>query len=79
MVLSRIKAGLSQSAGEMEKPYSSYNMLVKAEGFVDNIHLNIPVFSGVQSVQRSNMMLAETAGENKGPQIFDEGQQFDLN
>lgn len=70
---------LSESPGISDKPYSSYNMMVQADGYLDNIHLNIPVFSGVQSVQRSNMMLTETAGENKGPQIFDEGQQFDLN
>ena len=59
-------------------PYSSYNMEVKAEGYIDNVHINIPVFSGVTSLQRSNMMLYETAGEDKGPQIFDESQRFDL-
>ncbi len=77
--LSAPPRNLSESPGISDKPYSSYNMMVQADGYLDNIHLNIPVFSGVQSVQRSNMMLAETAGENKGPQIFDEGQQFDLN
>ena len=69
---------LSESPGLSDKPYSSYNMLVEADGYIDNIHLNIPVFSGVQSVQSSNMMLTETAGENKGPQIFDESRQFTL-
>ena len=69
---------LSESPGLSDKPYSSYNMLVQADGYIDNIHLNIPVFSGVQSVQRPNMMLTETTGENKGPQIFDESRQFTL-
>ena len=69
---------LSESPGISDKPYASYNMLVQADGYIDNIHLNIPVFSGVESVQQSNMMLRETAGENKGPQIFDEAQQFTL-
>ena len=69
---------LSESPGISDKPYSSYNMLIEADGYLDNIHLNIPVFSGVQSVQKSNMMLFETAGENKGPQIFDESEQFTL-
>ena len=69
---------LSESPGMSEKPYASYNMLVEADGYLDNIHLNIPVFSGVESVQQSNMMLRETAGENKNPQIFDEAQQFNL-
>ena len=69
---------LSESPDLSDKPYSSYNMLVQADGYIDNIHLNIPVFSGVESVQQSNLMLYETAGENKGPQFFDEGQQFEL-
>lgn len=68
----------SEAPDISDKPYSSYNMLVQADGYIDNIHLNIPVFSGVESVQRSNMLLRETAGENKGPQIFDESQQFTL-
>ncbi len=59
-------------------PYSAYNLEIKAEGYRDNVHINIPIFSGVTSLQRSNMMLLETAGEDKGPQIFDESQRFDL-
>lgn len=69
---------LSQTSGASDKPYASYNMLVQADGYIDNIHLNIPVFSGTNSLQASNLMLSETAGENKGPQIFDESQQFSL-
>ena len=46
-------------------PYASYNMEVKADGYVDNVHINIPVFSGVTSLQKSNMILLETAGEDK--------------
>ena len=59
-------------------PYSVYNMLIEADGYISNIHLNIPVFSGVTSLQRSNLILTETAGSNKGPQIFDESQKYDL-
>ncbi|MBR7133526.1 MAG: hypothetical protein IKD04_08335 [Clostridia bacterium] len=69
---------ISLDSAETEIPYAIYNMLVQAEGFRDNIHLNIPVFSGVTSIQRSNMMLLETAGEDKGAQIFDEAQQYNL-
>lgn len=69
---------ISLEADNKAIPYSSYNMEVKAEGYIDNVHINIPVFSGVTSLQRSNMMLYETAGEDKGPQIFDESQRFDL-
>ena len=69
---------LSMSAGATVEPFATYNMMVKAEGYLDNIHLNIPVFSGVTSLQRSNMLLLETAGVNKGPQVFNELEQFNL-
>lgn len=69
---------LSQTAGADAKPYSTYNLLVQAEGYLDNIHLNIPVFSGVVSLQGSDMLLLETAGIDKEPQIYDESLQFDL-
>ncbi len=70
---------LSLSSKTQAEPFSRYNMLVQAEGYIDNIHLNIPVFSGVTSIQSSNMMLLETAGVNKGPQIFDESISYGLN
>ena len=60
------------------KVNSLYGMMVQADGYIDNVHLNIPVFSGVTSIQGSDMMLVETAGIDKGPQIFDELQQFTL-
>ncbi len=69
---------MSLSPDETALPYARYNMRVKADGYIENVFYNIPVFSGINSVQRSNMMLLETAGENKGPMIFDEGQSFDL-
>ena len=69
---------ISLESGNNATPYATYNMEVKAEGYVDNVHINIPVFSGVTSLQRSNMMLLETAGTDKGPQIFDESERFDL-
>ncbi len=69
---------ISLESGNNATPYATYNMEVKAEGYVDNVHINIPVFSGVTSLQRSNMMLLETAGADKSPQIFDESERFDL-
>ena len=59
-------------------PYAVYNMQIEADGYVKNIHLNIPVFSGVTSLQQSNLLLTETAGADKGPFIFDESQNYDL-
>lgn len=69
---------ISLESGNNATPYATYNMEVKAEGYVDNVHINIPVFSGVTSLQRSNMMLLETAGADKSPQVFDESERFDL-
>lgn len=59
-------------------PYAVYNMLVQADGYLDNIHLNIPVFSGVTSIQGSNMILKETAPSNMDAQVFDEAEKYDL-
>ena len=69
---------LSLSSERTATPYASYNMLVEADGFVRNIHLGIPIFSGVTSIQGSDMLLLETAGEDKSGQIFDESEEYDL-
>lgn len=69
---------LSLDSQNTQIPYSLYNMLVEAEGYVDTLHLNIPVFSGVTSLQRSNLLLLETAGEDKSMRVFDEAQQYNL-
>ena len=66
-----------QSESE-EIPYSSYNVLLSADGYLDNYHLNIPVFSGQIVLIKSNMLLKETAGVNKDFQIFDETPTYNL-
>lgn len=77
-VLPTPEKSLSLESDNLQLPYALYGMLVQADGYVDNIHLNIPVFSGVTSMQGSDMMLLETSGIDKGPRIFDELQQFTL-
>ena len=69
---------LSLDEDNKQIPYAVYNMLVEADGYVDNVHLNIPVFSGVTSIQGSNMILKETAGANMDVRIFDEAVKYDL-
>jgi len=69
---------LSLESENTSLPYAVYNMLVEADGYVPNLHLNIPVFSGVTSIQGSNLILKETAGANMNEQIFDESQKYDL-
>ena len=68
----------SLDSANTEIPYSLYNMMFEADGYLTNIHLNIPVFPTVTSRQTSNMLLLETAGVDKGPRMFDELQKYDL-
>ena len=68
----------SLSPQNQEIPYALYNMMFESDGYLTNIHLNIPVFPSVTSRQTSNLLLLETAGVNKGPRIFDELQNYNL-
>lgn len=68
----------SETAGSDTIPYALYNLLVEADGYIDNIHLNIPIFSGVTSIQRVNLLLNESGGETPPPQIFDEFEKYEL-
>ncbi|MBQ3548040.1 MAG: hypothetical protein IJA44_06170 [Clostridia bacterium] len=68
---------LSMAPDLSETPYAVYNMLVESDGFLKNIHLNIPVFSGITSVQRSDLIIDADQTGNE-PQIFDEGQKYNL-
>ncbi len=69
---------LSLNENNTVLPYALYNIAFEADGYIKNIHLNIPVFSTVTSLQQSNLLLTETAGADKGPQIFDEAQKYEL-
>jgi len=69
---------ISLDENSTQPPYSTYNVLVEADGYLDNIHLNIPVFSGVTSLQSADLLLRETSGQSKGPQVFDEFERYEL-
>ena len=69
---------LSMSSGAAALPYTLYNLRVSADGFLDNIHLNIPVFSGIASVQKSDMLPKAVAGGRTDPVIFNEFSSFEL-
>ena len=68
---------LSLAPDLSQKPYSVYNMAVEADGFLTNIHINIPIFSGITSIQKSDLILDSDQTGNE-PQIFDEGQKYNL-
>ena len=69
---------LSMASGAPALPYTLYNLRVSADGFLDNIHLNIPVFSGITSVQKSDMLPNAVAGGRTDPVIFNEFSSFEL-
>ena len=69
---------LSESAGAQTLPYSSYNVLVRADGYVDNIHKNVPVFPDTVSVQTADMLSLAAAGGNLAPRVFDESRRYEL-
>lgn len=68
---------LSMAPDLSQRPYATYNMLVESDGFLKNIHLNIPIFSGITSIQRSDLIIDADQTGNE-PQIFDEGQKYNL-
>lgn len=59
-------------------PYASYNVSVRSDGYVEQIAMNVPVFSGVVSVQGVDLLPITAAGSNTRPQIIQEGNEYNL-
>lgn len=59
-------------------PYASYNISVRSDGYVEQIAMNVPVFSGVISVQGIDLIPIAAAGGHTNPQIINEGNNYDL-
>lgn len=70
--------GLSMEPDSGAQPYTLYNVLVEADGYADNLHINLPIFRGVTSLQRSNLTPLASFGGNKGPIVFNELSSFNL-
>lgn len=66
----------SDNGGEV--PYSTYNVSVKSDGYVEKIAMNVPVFSGVVSVQGIDLLPVAAAGGHTSPQIIDEDNKYNL-
>lgn len=56
-----------------ERPYSSYNIDVFAEGYRDSFYANVPVFDTITSVQPANMI---PKTENESPDSFTTGDEI---
>lgn len=69
---------LSMEPDTGAQPYALYNVLVEADGYADNLHINLPIFRGVTSLQRSNLTPLASFGGNKGPIVFNELSSFNL-
>ncbi|MGN0451257.1 MAG: hypothetical protein ACI4FN_03960 [Acutalibacteraceae bacterium] len=69
---------LSMEPDAGAQPYSLYNVLIEADGYADNLHINLPIFRGVTSLQRSNLTPLASFGGNKGPIVFNELSSFNL-
>ncbi len=59
-------------------PYANYNISVQSDGYVEQIAMNVPVFSGVVSVQGIDLLPITVAGSHTAPQIFDEQNKYNL-
>jgi len=59
-------------------PYASYNVSVRSDGYVEQIAMNVPVFSGVVSVQGIDLVPVAAAGGNTNPQIIEGGNDYNL-
>ncbi len=68
---------LSMQADSPLPPYELYSTLVEADGYTANLHLNIPIFRGITSLQGSNLIPLSSAGD-RGPIVFNELSQYNL-
>lgn len=59
-------------------PYASYNVSVRSDGYVEQIAMNVPVFSGVISVQGVDLLPISAAGKNTAPQIINQENKYNL-
>lgn len=59
-------------------PYANYNISVRSDGYVEQIAMNVPVFSGVISVQGIDLIPISAAGGHTNPQVIQEGNNYDL-
>lgn len=69
---------LSENSQETRLPYSEYNISVKADGFIEQINMNVPVFPGVISIQNVNLVPTATSGGNTSPRVSNAQCSYDL-
>ncbi len=68
---------LSLNAGSTEAVYTSYGVEVTADGYAKEINLNLPIFSGVTSLQNVDMTLL-SAQNGSGENMNDQSENYNL-
>lgn len=68
---------LSLEIGATEPVYTSYGILVKADGYADEVNLNLPVFRGVTSLQNVDLTLL-SAQNGQTLNINDQAENYNL-
>lgn len=68
---------LSLSAGSTEPVYTSYGIEVTADGYAKEINLNLPIFSGVTSLQNVDLTLLSAQNGND-ENINDQSENYNL-
>ncbi|MDO4607649.1 MAG: hypothetical protein Q4B40_00470 [Clostridia bacterium] len=68
----------SQQESSNKTPYSSYNVSVRSDGFIEQVAMNVPIFSGVVSMQSIDLVKNTVAGKNTEPQIIEGGTNYNL-
>lgn len=68
---------LSLEIGAAEPVYTSYGVLVKADGYADEVNLNLPIFRGVTSLQNVDLTLLSAQNGQK-LNINDQAENYNL-
>lgn len=72
------RADSQQSENKEHLPYMSYNVSVRSDGYVEQIAMNVPVFSGVVSIQGMDLLPISAAGSKTSPQIINQSNEYNL-
>lgn len=72
------KSQSQQSENGDSSPFNNYNVSVTADGYIETLIMNIPVFSQTVSFQEVDLLTVSAAANHKNPQIINDGNHYDL-
>ena len=77
IILDTENKDLSESSGN-KTPYTTYNIYTTAPKLISQFNMNVPIFSGVTSLQSVDLMPIGADGENTTPKVVQEAPDFNL-